>query len=367
MMTDIATSPTTAIALIAAVSQELMQIEEQNLEDEQRMRLLINADSMRLDFYEIRSQKNDNVRRIIINNKAEIIFDSEDKVKRDSASEVPEFDEIDTKFLKVIPDTGAGRDYYRTLRGLQSLPKIPRDLPSYEREQMRRIFSDDAKEEARQLRQAVVDNFREQDHIERQSEMNEIFLRRELRAQEEMDLQTRKEKLQLALVELHKERRQEELKRKQELEENDEMKRKEGFARKRNAWLDRLSSRTHTGNEKTAEDAEEFNFIDRDPSQQSQGKEKCCMESGATTHFHDGKKTDENAMDGEDVEEQFESEDGEDQFESDMSPLVRSSSKNESARSDASTCSFHEVFHPTDGEDDLNDFESCVDASPCNF
>jgi hypothetical protein len=362
MMTDEVSSPTSAISRIAAITQELAQIEEQSLEDEQRMRFLVNADTARQDFYEIRSQKNDEVRRIIIDNEAAIIFDSENKVKIESGIQLPEFDEIDTKFLKVIPDTSAGRDYYRRLRGLQNFPNIPKDLPRKQREEMRREQSQTAKEEAKQLRQIIVENFREQDDMERQSEVNEIFMRVELRAQQEADLRVQQERHQLALVELHKEKRREELKRKQEQEaivENHEAKRKEEFSRRRNAWLDRLSNPTHnaTGNQKTADDAAvdgEFNFSDQDKSQQSQAKEEGCIVSDAATCLNCAEKSNGNATDREGDKDGFESDD-EDEFESCVDPLGGSCSlKDECIGSDASTCSSFttetESFHEPSSE-----------------
>eukprot|EP00427_Karlodinium_veneficum_P051014 CAMPEP_0169355608 /NCGR_PEP_ID=MMETSP1017-20121227/27068_1 /TAXON_ID=342587 /ORGANISM="Karlodinium micrum, Strain CCMP2283" /LENGTH=369 /DNA_ID=CAMNT_0009452277 /DNA_START=39 /DNA_END=1144 /DNA_ORIENTATION=- len=239
-------SPRTSIsAKIASMSQELMQIHEQRQQDEQRMGFLENADTLRSDFYEIRSQKKDVVRRIVINAEAEIVFDSESKVKIDSACGLLDFDETDTKFSHVIPDTKDGRDYYRRLRGLQPLPKIPRDLPRLEREAKQRQLSSVVENEARELRRVIVANFQDIDQIERQSEMSEIAMRGDILSQTEAELELQVDKLKLTLLQLLKDKREEELKRQQDEVERVEARRKQEHARKQAAWLDRLSNRMH--------------------------------------------------------------------------------------------------------------------------
>lgn len=222
-----------------------MQIHEQRQQDEQRMCFLANADTLRSDFYEIRSQKKDAVRRIVINAEAEIVFDSESKVKTDSACGLPEFDETDTKFSHVIPDTKDGRDYYRRLRGLQPLPKISRELPRLEREAQQQQLSSVVENEARELRRVIVVNFKEIDQIERQSEISEIAMRGDILSQTEAELQLQVDRLKLTLLQLLKDKREEELKRQQDEVERVEARRKQEHARKQAAWLDRLSNRMH--------------------------------------------------------------------------------------------------------------------------
>jgi len=314
---------TSTIARITSISHELTRIEEQHQQDEQRMHFVLNADTARLDFYEICSQKKEHVRRIIINSEADIIFDSEHKVQIDSASGLPDFDETDTKFSHVVPDTNDGRDYYRRLRGLQRLPKIIKDVPRLEREEMRKQLSEVAKEEARQLRQVIVNNFREQDDLERQNEITEILMRREIHTQKGAELRMQKGSLQLALMQLHKDKREEELKRKQDEEVDHEARRKREYDRDRIAWFDRLSIRMHAEVENGTKDAaDQLSSIDPDTSQQPQKKTCVYYASNITEDTMESVDDDDFSL----LESRIDSRQG------------SCSLKDDCARSDASTC-----------------------------
>lgn len=225
-----------AKAEIASNQLAVDQLAEQIACDEQRMNFLLNADSCREDFYEIRSLKKCEVRRIVINGEAEIVFDSESNVATAERGELPEFDEVDEKYTQVIQDDPAGRSYFRALRGLQVPPKIPKELPSAVRRQMKQEQTNAAKQEARQLRQAVVDNFHQVDCLERDSETEEILLRRADHERQLAELKARQEVLAEMMLQLQKtltETRDQE-------ETMCEAKRKAEHDCRRQAWLDRL-------------------------------------------------------------------------------------------------------------------------------
>lgn len=223
-------------AEIASNQLAMVQVTEQLACDEQLMNFLLNADSCREDFYEIRSLKTGEVRRIVINGDAEIVFDSEGKVVKAETGGLPEFDEVDEKYSQVIQDDAAGRDYFKRLRGLQRLPKISQDLPSAVRRQMKQELQEGAKQEARQLRQVVVDNFRQVDSLERESDTEDILLRSADHDRQLAELTERQEVLARMLLELQKaltEARDRE-------EAVCEAKRKAEHDCRRQAWLDRL-------------------------------------------------------------------------------------------------------------------------------
>jgi len=226
-------------AELASIACESRGIDEQIELDDQRMLFLLNADTARKDFYEIRSSKNGEVRRIVINADAEIFFDSENKVVvPEGNAQLPEFDEINERFSQVIPDDCSGRQYYRKLRGV-SITKIPQDLPRAVRKEMKRV-QETAEENARELRKIIVENFRSQDCLERQGEIDEILCRKHKHEQEQVELQARQESLQQALLHLQKQVAELELKDKQQEEAEHNAKRKREHDSKRLAWLNRF-------------------------------------------------------------------------------------------------------------------------------
>lgn len=227
-------------AELASIACDSRGIDEQIELDDQRMFFLLNADTARKDFYEIRSSKNGEVRRIVINADAEIIFDSENTVVvPEGNAQLPEFDEINEQFSQVIPDNCSGRQYYRKLRGV-SITKIPQDLPRAVRQEMKRAQQETANENARELRKIIVENFRSQDCLERQGEIDEILCRKNKHEQEQVELQARQESLQQALLHLQKQVAELELKDKLEEEAEQNAKRVREHDSKRLAWLNRL-------------------------------------------------------------------------------------------------------------------------------
>jgi len=237
---------TTVNSDIDTIVCQLSQIDDHMERDEQRMFFLLNTNIAREDFYEIRSVKNGEVRSIVINCHAEVIFDSENKVKAATDGQVPAFDEIDEQFLHVIADDHAGRDYFRRLRGLQHLPKIPQDLPRDVRHHRKREQEEVAREDGRQLRQTIVDNFRQQDLVERQCEIDKILLRKEENEQQQEDLLRKKEARQHTLLHLEKHIADMQVKREQEVQESNEANRKSEHDSKRLAWLDRFAPQTRS-------------------------------------------------------------------------------------------------------------------------
>jgi hypothetical protein len=230
-------------AELAAITCKLTENEQCMEHDEQRMFFLLNADRAREDFYEIRSSKRGEVRRIVVNSNAEIIFDSSGKSVTEGSGVLPEFDEISESFLRIIPDDSAGRDYFRKLRGLMIPKKIPRDLPKSareERKQAQQLEEEAVKEEGRQLRQIIVDNFRSQDCLERQAEIDEILQRKDEHEQEQATLQVCQDSLQETLLRLHQQVKEIELKRAQEEVLERDAKRKREHDGRRLAWLDRF-------------------------------------------------------------------------------------------------------------------------------
>mmetsp|Transcript_141860 Transcript_141860/g.250184 ORF Transcript_141860/g.250184 Transcript_141860/m.250184 type:complete len:335 (-) Transcript_141860:182-1186(-) len=226
---------------IASIVHKLTLIEEQGERDEQRMFFLLNAHTARQDFYQICSTKKGNIRRIIIDSEANIIFDSEEKVKSANNGKLPEFDEIDEKFSHTIPDDATGRDYYRRLRGLQHIPKISEEVPSEVKSKMRHAMRQALENEAKHLRQVIIDNFREQDSRERQTEIDDILARRESREQEQAELHAEKEDLQRNLLALRKQVAEAESSHKRQEEAENELKRTREHDSKRLAWLDRFA------------------------------------------------------------------------------------------------------------------------------
>eukprot|EP00930_Biecheleria_cincta_P069510 TRINITY_DN57248_c0_g1_i1.p1 TRINITY_DN57248_c0_g1~~TRINITY_DN57248_c0_g1_i1.p1 ORF type:complete len:299 (-),score=74.52 TRINITY_DN57248_c0_g1_i1:293-1132(-) len=221
---------------IASNENALHRAKEQMECDEQRMHFLLHADACREDFYEIRSLKKGEVRRIVINGEGDIVFESESTGAKGESSGLPEFDEIDEKYLQVIQDNPSGRSYFKRLRGRQDLPKIPNDLPSAARRQMRQEQRIAAQQEARQLRQAIVDNFRQVDCLERESEIQEILLQCSSHESQKADLNAR----QAALAETLKRLQETLLEARAREETEGEAQRKAEHDCRRQAWFERL-------------------------------------------------------------------------------------------------------------------------------
>jgi len=228
---------------LAATTCKLKENEQQMESDDERMFFLLNADRAREDFYEIRSSKHGEIRRIVLNSNAEIVFDSEGKTVTEGSGVLPEFDEIGEQFLRIIPDDSAGRDYYRKIRGLMTPRKIPEDAPTSARQEMKRVMRlelEAAKEEGRQLRQIIVENFKSQDCLERQGELDEILQRKSESEQEQAKLQASQQSLQEMLLLLQRKLKEIELKRSQEEAAEREVKRKQEHDGRRLAWLNRF-------------------------------------------------------------------------------------------------------------------------------
>lgn len=221
---------------ITAIEFDLEQVKEHLEQDEQRMFFLLNADTARQDFYEIRSAKHGRDRHIIINAEAEIIVDSESIVAPASSDCLPEFDEIDEKFLHVIPDTSEGRDFYRRLRGVEARAGSIR-MPRQDRGQRVQVLE----EEAKQLRQTIVDNFQQLDCMERQSELDSILMRKDASEQQQSALRAQKDQLRQQLCLLQQQIAEMESNQKLVKEADNEAKRKREHDVKRLAWLDRFA------------------------------------------------------------------------------------------------------------------------------